>query len=60
VEGHLSGQAECARCSLAPWCAGWFKWPDPGYDCAEVVRLFSGLEESARRMQSDLREARAL
>jgi hypothetical protein len=46
--------AECAACRWQPLCAGYFKWPDAGYDCSGVKRLFSTLESAADEMASDL------
>lgn len=49
--------AECAGCSLLPWCAGWFKWPDPDYNCADVRNLFGKVEQAAAELRADLGEA---
>lgn len=50
--------AECLGCSIQPWCGGWFKWPDPGYDCAGVRELFSSLELAASTLRQDLEDAK--
>ena len=50
----LSEGAECATCRWQPVCAGYFKWPDPGYDCAGVKDLFATLEAAAGEMKRDL------
>ena len=43
VEKHLARLveqgAECATCRWQKVCAGYFKWPDPAYDCAGVKQL---------------------
>ena len=52
--------AECATCRLRVWCRGFFKWPNPAYDCAGVTKLLARLEESAVRLSQDLDEARGL
>lgn len=61
VEEHIAALIEqgreCASCRLQGWCAGWFKWPDPDYDCVHVRELFLGLETTARQLRSDLDEA---
>ncbi len=49
--------AECAGCSLLPWCVGWFKWPNPDYDCADVRALFGKVEQAADELRADLDEA---
>lgn len=51
---------ECVSCPVGSWCAGWFKWPDPDYDCAGVLRLFAQLERTALSLRADLAEAREL
>lgn len=48
---------ECHACRAGPFCQGWFKHPDPGYDCAGVLRLLDALEAIARQLQADLQEA---
>ncbi len=51
VEAHLTGLinrgAECSECRWQPVCAGYFKWPDPSYDCAGVKALFETLASAA-------------
>lgn len=47
----------CLDCPVLDFCAGWFKSPDPSYDCAGVLRLFAGMEEAARSLGADLAEA---
>jgi hypothetical protein len=57
VETHLSGLiaagAECLACRWCEVCAGYFKWPDPGYDCAGVKALF-GTIAAADEITRDL------
>lgn len=60
VASRLLGLAECGSCPARRWCAGWFKWPDPSFDCAHVRRLLASLEEAAQRLFDDLQEAREL
>ena len=58
VEAHLSDLlktgAECATCRWQPICAGYFKWPDPAYDCEGVKALFATLESAALEITNDL------
>jgi hypothetical protein len=58
IETHLSQLlergAECATCRWQPICAGYFKWPDPAYDCEGVKALFATLESAALEIAHDL------
>jgi hypothetical protein len=58
VETHLARllneEAECATCRWQPLCAGYFKWPNPAYDCAGVKQLFALLEAAADEITRDL------
>lgn len=49
--------AECGGCFLQSWCGGWFKWPDPDYDCHGVRGLFSVVEEAGTALRKDLEAA---
>ena len=49
--------AECAACRWQTLCAGYFKWPDPAYDCAGVKRLFALIESAADEIGRDLASA---
>lgn len=61
VAAHLSRliaeDAECARCRFQELCAGYFKWPDPSYECAPVVGLLGQLDEAASALARDLADA---
>ncbi len=50
----LNEGAECTTCRWQPLCAGYFKWPDPAYDCAGVKRLYASLESAADEITRDL------
>ena len=58
VETHLARLiatgSECATCRWQPVCAGYFKHPDPTYDCAGVKQLFLALEAAADEIRHDL------
>lgn len=58
VETHLArllnDGAECATCRWQSVCAGYFKWPEPTYDCAGVKQLFATLEAAAEEIGRDL------
>lgn len=45
---------ECATCRWQAVCAGYFKHPDPAYDCAGVKQLFTALEAAAEEIKCDL------
>jgi hypothetical protein len=52
---RLLGQdAECTSCPWQQICQGYFKWPDPAYDCEGVKRLFSAIEAVANEMGREL------
>jgi hypothetical protein len=46
--------AECATCQWQKVCAGYFKWPDPAYDCAGVKQLLSSIQSAADEIGRDL------
>jgi hypothetical protein len=58
VAAHLRGlierEAECATCRWQAACAGYFKWPDATYSCAEVKDLFAHLHAAAEELGRDL------
>jgi hypothetical protein len=46
--------AECSICPFEPVCAGYFKHPDPGYDCSPIRRVFGSIAAAAGELQRDL------
>jgi hypothetical protein len=50
----IASGGECADCRWQAVCAGYFKHPDPTYDCAGVTTLFSMLEAAADEIKRDL------
>lgn len=64
VEAHLcriiASGGECATCRWQPVCAGYFKHPDPTYDCAGVKQLFAALEAAANEIKRDLATEQSL
>jgi len=58
VATHLSqlveAGAECASCPWQSLCAGYFKSPDPAYNCAGVKELFGTLKSAADEIARDL------
>ena len=58
VETHLAQivdeGGECTSCRWKPQCAGYFKFPDPSYDCAGVKQLFAKLESAADELKRDV------
>jgi hypothetical protein len=55
LERLTQSGAECATCAWRDFCAGYFKWPDPGYSCAGVKVLFSNLRAAVKEIEDDLR-----
>lgn len=64
VDRHLSGLSQNgADCALCPWgefCAGYFKWPDPAYDCSGMKKVLGFLQEAAAEISMDLEEGEIL
>jgi hypothetical protein len=52
----IAGGGECADCRWQAVCAGYFKHPDPTYDCVGVKTLFARLEAAADEIKGDLTE----
>jgi hypothetical protein len=50
----LEQDAECMTCPWQQICQGYFKWPDPAYDCEGVKQLFSAIEVVANEMGREL------
>jgi hypothetical protein len=50
----LERNAECVTCPWQQICQGYFKWPDPAYDCSGVKQLFSAIETAADEMGREL------
>ena len=46
--------AECADCPWGVVCRGYFKHPDPAYECAGVKRLLATLSDAAAEIARDL------
>jgi hypothetical protein len=48
---------QSTECTTCPWqqiCQGYFKWPDPAYDCRGVKHLFSIIKIAADEMRQEL------
>jgi hypothetical protein len=50
----LEQNAECVTCPWQQVCQGYFKWPDPAYDCGGVKQLFSAIKAAADEMGREL------
>jgi hypothetical protein len=48
------GIAECGWCEFFDRCRGFFKLPDPDYDCVGIKSLFTTLRNEAKGIQADL------
>lgn len=57
IERVLAANDDCRRCEFLSHCGGYFKWPNPDYDCAGVKRLFGGLRDAAAELRRDLAQA---
>lgn len=47
-------QAECANCRYQGLCAGFFKNPDPAYNCDGVRQIFANIESISEEISRDL------
>ena len=45
---------ECTTCPWQQICQGYFKWPEPAYDCRGVKQLFSIIKTAADEMRQEL------
>jgi hypothetical protein len=58
VESHLrrliDDASECAGCRWQSFCRGYFKHPDPTYDCAGIKKLLGAVEAVGDEMTRDL------
>lgn len=45
---------ECTTCPWQQICQGYFKWPDPSYDCRGIKQLFSIIKAAADEMGQEL------
>lgn len=50
-------QAECAACRYQTVCAGFFKNPDPAYDCDGIRQIFGNIESMAEEISRDLADS---
>jgi len=58
LERLVAKDAACASCPFRESCAGWFKWPDPSYDCGAVVALLHQVDDAGAALHRDLADAR--
>ncbi len=54
LEGLISSGAECAACRWQAVCAGYFKFPDSSYECADVKVLLAEIEETSEEITREL------
>jgi hypothetical protein len=45
---------ECTTCPWRQICQGYFKWPDPAYDCRGIKQLFSIIKAAADEIGQEL------
>lgn len=60
VAGLLKNGGECASDSWLDFCAGYFKWPDPSYDCSGMEQILDYLQSAAAEISLDLEEREML
>jgi hypothetical protein len=46
--------SECTTCPWQQICQGYFKWPDPAYDCRGIKQLFLIIKTAADEMKQEL------
>jgi hypothetical protein len=46
--------SECTSCPWQEICQGYFKWPDPAYDCRGVKQLFSIIKTAADEIRQEV------
>lgn len=49
-----NGNRECETCPFVSNCSGYFKWPDPDYNCSGVKTLFATIDAAAIELRFDL------
>ena len=50
----LAEGGECVDCEYFAHCGGYFKWPERGYDCADIRTLFGALSQAAGELHGDV------
>jgi hypothetical protein len=45
---------ECAHCPHFQTCGGFFKWPDPGYECRGIKGVLAAVRLAAAELHADL------
>jgi hypothetical protein len=55
LEPAATGEkSECDTCEFFDRCGGYFKWPNPDFDCEGVKGLFATLRTAAAELRTDL------
>lgn len=49
-----NGSSECATCSFVTNCGGYFKWPNPDYNCSGVKTIFATIDAAAIELRADV------
>ena len=57
---HPAAHSDCQTCVYHGLCKGYFKWPDQGYDCEEIKKLFERIEAAAVQLRADIAAAEAI
>ena len=48
------GSFECTTCEFETKCGGYFKWPDPNYNCKCVKTLFATIDDAAEELKQNV------
>lgn len=49
-----NGSPECGNCKFKTKCGGYFKWPDPNYNCSGVKTVFTTIEAAAEELRENI------
>jgi hypothetical protein len=55
-KSKLLEQSECSACPFLTNCAGYFKLPDPGYQCNGIRELLAAIKNAALELRRDYEE----
>ena len=51
---QVTEKRECNGCEFFSRCSGYFKWPEPAYNCAGVKEIFRTVKSAADELKQDL------
>ena len=53
-ENPSNGSPECGSCEFKAKCGGYFKWPNPDYNCSGVKSLFATIDAAAKELRENV------